>query len=93
MKIKFILLGIISFLSIFSTLGLRRNSFLRNKKPDLSLNDAFSDDLASDDKYDPNIVRKKPYHDYNNVVAVDEEKLTEKIRANLKGVNVNYKFD
>jgi hypothetical protein len=59
----------------------------------MDLNSAFDDELATEDKFDSNIKVKKPLTDYNNEVQINSDELTEKVKDDLRGEDVNYRYD
>lgn len=66
---------------------------IKSKEDTDDMNSAFDDELAVEDKFDRNIHRHKPYRDYNSEVELNTEDLTAKVEDDLKGEDVNYKFD
>jgi hypothetical protein len=70
------------------------NSFIQlSTSGDMDLNSAFDDELATEDKFDSNIKVKKPLTDYNNEVQINSDELTEKVKDDLRGEDVNYRYD
>lgn len=75
--------------------GHKRNySFLEfRSKEDDDMNHYFDDDLSNEDSYDSTIRVRKPYIDYNTELEYDANDLTEKIREDLRGEDVNYNYE
>ena len=54
----------------------------------------FENELALDDKYDPNLrTPKKRGIDLNNISKTTERDLDNKLRDDLQSEHVNYRFD
>ncbi len=56
-------------------------------------NSTFDDELALEDKYDDSLKSYKPYRDYNSEIETDAEELVNKVREDLRGEDVSYRFD
>ncbi len=91
-KVLIILLGLV----LFSTVNLLKvkKSFSFSKSMDDEMdNSAFDDDLAEEDKMDESLKENRPYRDYNSEVEVDSEELLNKVKDDLRGEDISYKFD
>lgn len=81
-------------LSTFVNLIKLEKLFALAKSKDKQLdNSNFEDDLAEEDKLDESLKTRKAYRDYNSEIEVDTEELVNKIRDDLTGEEVSYKFD
>jgi hypothetical protein len=91
-RIFFIVLSIclISFVEVIKLEKFLGLSKLKDNEID---NSAFEDELAEEDKYDESIKSRKPYRDYNSELEVDAEELVDKVRDDLTGEHISYKFD
>ena len=71
---------------------INKTSFLQTNDND-NVNAAFDDDFAGEDKFDDGVKRKRPYKDYNQEVRTSSKDLMKRVMDDLKGEEVNYKFD
>jgi hypothetical protein len=88
----FLILLSISLIAYVEMLKLGKNLGLAKSNDDID-NSAFEDELAEEDKYDESIKSQKPYRDYNSELEVDTEDLVNKVRDDLRGEEISYKFD
>merc|ERR1712032_634207 len=93
---------IILALSMISSFTLRKemvkfemDNFQReNATEKVDANKMFENELALDDKYDPNLrTPKNRGYDLNNVSKTTEKDLDNKLMDDLQSEHVNYRFD
>jgi hypothetical protein len=71
-------------------------SFLQTESESnkVDANKMFENELALDDKYDPNLrTPKNRGMDLNNISKTTERDLDRKLRSDLESEHVNYRFD
>jgi hypothetical protein len=69
-------------------------SFLETHREDKNdYNAMFNDEYAVDDSYDNTNEQQKPMQDYNSDVESKVDELLNKVKDDLTGEDVNYRFD
>lgn len=93
MKILKLIALLICCSSLVISLKLQYSNNLESLRKKFDANEIFHDDLAIEDRYDPNIRTRRRYVDLNNEIKADENEVMRRIRDDLTGEKVNYKFD